>query len=130
MSSIVILCLCVCFFDHLKLRWQIISRQRLTKTQTWGTVTTGVCPSLVPRPFARLSLAVQNSRRGSGLVHHVMSATVVFLRHLVRARGVVTFTDGRTNKKGLANKIKTDDDLLTIARTLSHRPTPRCIRKW
>ena len=30
---------------------------------------------------ARLSLAVRNSRRGPGLVHHVMSATVVFLRH-------------------------------------------------
>ena len=30
---------------------------------------------------ARLSLAVRNSLRGPGLVHHVMSATVVFLRH-------------------------------------------------
>ena len=29
---------------------------------------------------ARSSLAVRNSCRGPGLVHHVMSATVVFLR--------------------------------------------------
>ena len=30
---------------------------------------------------ARSSLAVRNSRRGPGLVHHVMSTTVVFLHH-------------------------------------------------
>ena len=30
---------------------------------------------------ARSSLAVRNSLRGPGLVRHVMSATVVFLRH-------------------------------------------------
>ena len=32
---------------------------------------------------ARSSLAVRNSRRGPGLVHHVMSATVVFLRQQI-----------------------------------------------
>ena len=32
---------------------------------------------------ARSSLAVRNSLRGPGLVHHVMSATVVFLRHQI-----------------------------------------------
>jgi len=32
---------------------------------------------------ARSSLAVRNSRRGPGLIHHVMSATVVFLRHQI-----------------------------------------------
>ena len=32
---------------------------------------------------ARSSLAVQNSLRGPGLVHHVMSAIVVFLRHQI-----------------------------------------------
>ena len=31
----------------------------------------------------RSSLAVRNSRRGPGLVHHVMSATVVFLRQQI-----------------------------------------------
>ena len=32
---------------------------------------------------ARSLLVVRNSRRGPGLVHHVMSATVVFLRHQI-----------------------------------------------
>ena len=32
---------------------------------------------------AHLSLAVRNSRRGPGLIHHVMSATVVFLRQQI-----------------------------------------------
>ena len=32
---------------------------------------------------AHSSLAVRNSLRGPGLVHHVMSATVVFLRHQI-----------------------------------------------
>ena len=48
-------------------------------TSYW-TVCTKV--ALFPGP-ARSSLAVQNSRRGPGLVHHVMSATVVFLRHQI-----------------------------------------------
>ena len=38
----------------------------------------GYCVTSFPGP-ARSSLAVRNSRRGPGLVHHVMSATVVFL---------------------------------------------------
>ena len=42
----------------------------------------GVQLASFPGP-ARSSLAVRNSRRGPGLVHHVMSATVVFLRHQI-----------------------------------------------
>ena len=38
-------------------------------------------------------------------------------------------TAARTRRAKQKRKIKTDedDDLLTIARALSHRPTPRCI---
>ncbi len=48
----------------------------------------GVLPGLPLASFpgpARSSLAVRNSRRGRwpGLVHHVMSAPVVFLRHQI-----------------------------------------------
>ena len=44
-------------------------------------VSMGYLASLIPRPYALL--AVRNSRRGPGLIHHVMSATVVFLRQQV-----------------------------------------------
>ena len=44
-------------------------------------LTLGVNCSLVPRPCARSSLAVRNSCRGPGLVHHVMCAAAVILRH-------------------------------------------------
>ena len=42
----------------------------------------GMAVASFPGP-ARSSLAVRNSRRGPGLVHHVMSATVVFLRQQI-----------------------------------------------
>ena len=38
---------------------------------------------------ARSSLAVRNSRRGPGLVHHVMCATAVILRHTRYGRAVL-----------------------------------------
>ena len=47
-----------------------------SKIGRWGSL------ALFPGP-ARSSLAVWNSRRGPGLVHHVMSATVVFLRQQI-----------------------------------------------
>ena len=42
----------------------------------------GLALASFPGP-ARSSLAVRSSCRGPGLVHHVMSATVVFLRQQI-----------------------------------------------
>ena len=62
-------------------------------TSPWKVVLVVTCmesnPSLVPRPCARLSLAVQNSLRGPGLVHHVMSATVYFTAISLKINDVI-----------------------------------------
>ena len=40
---------------------------------------TALTRSLVPRPCACLSIAVQNSHRGPGIVHHVMCAASFYV---------------------------------------------------
>ena len=52
--------------------------------EVWVRGPRGWVVASFPGP-AHSSLAVQNLRRGPGLVHHVMCTTVVFLRHTMFA---------------------------------------------
>ena len=66
--------------------WRVKFRKDRVKMQIWGKpaifFSWAMSVASFPGP-ARSSLAVRNSRRGPGLVHHVMSATVVFLRQQI-----------------------------------------------